>query len=124
VREGARTAFEAALDDDLNISAGLAAVFELVRDVNRRIDARRLSTGDATAVLETLRRLDTVLGLLPDAPRSLDAESAAVLQARAEARAARDWARSDALRGELAGRGITVEDTRDGQRWRWEEAAE
>jgi cysteinyl-tRNA synthetase len=122
--EGARTAFEAALDDDLNISAALAAVFELVRDVNRRIDARRLSTGDATAVLETLRRLDTVLGLLPDAPRDLDSESEAMLLARAEARATRDWARSDALRDELAGRGITVEDTRDGQRWRWEEAAE
>ncbi len=114
----ARAAFEAALDDDLNISAGLAAVFDLVRDLNRRIDARVLSTDDATTALGVLRDLDRVLGLLPDPPAELDVDSAALLAARQAARDARDWARSDALRDELLGRGIAVEDTRDGQRWR------
>ncbi len=63
----ARKAFIAAMDDDLGISAALAAVFELVREVNRRIAARSLSTADAARALDALRDLDRVLGLLPDA---------------------------------------------------------
>ncbi len=118
VLDDARTAFGAALDDDLNISAGLAAVFDLVRDLNRRIEARSLSTSDAGKALAALRDLDRVLGVLPDAAADLDPDTAALLEARLAARAARDWASSDRLRDELTGRGITVEDTRDGQRWR------
>jgi cysteinyl-tRNA synthetase len=116
--EAARAAFDAALDDDLNVSAALAAVFELVRDVNRRIDARRLSTADADRVGETLRAFDRVLGVLPEPADELAPDLQALLDERAAARAARDWAASDRLRDELAGRGILVEDTRDGQRWR------
>ena len=113
----ARSAFEAALDDDLNISAGLAAVFDLVRGLNRRIDARSLSTDDARSALRLLRDLDQVLAVLPDAPAELDPESAVLLDAREAARAAREWTRSDELRDALLERGIAVEDTRDGQRW-------
>jgi cysteinyl-tRNA synthetase len=115
---GAREAFGAALDDDLGISAALAALFDLVRELNRRLDARLLSTADAGRATELLRDLDRVLGVLPEPEASIDAESAALLEARAAARAARDWAASDRLRDELAARGIAVEDTRDGQRWR------
>ena len=115
---GTRTAFEAALDDDLNISAALAAVFELVREANRRIDARSISSGDAAAILALLRDLDSVLGLLPDGGDTIEPRAAALLEERIAARAARDWARSDALRDELLRLGIAVEDTRDGQRWR------
>ena len=114
----ARDAFTAAMDDDLNISPALASVFELVRELNRRIAARALSTPDAATALAALRGLDEVLGLLPVAEDALAPELEALLDARAAARAARDWARSDALRDELAVHGIAVEDTRDGQRWR------
>ena len=114
----AREAFGAALDDDLNISQALAAVFDLVRDLNRRIDARLLSTEDAGRALDLLRDLDRVLGVLPDPDDAIDAETAALIEARAAARGARDWAESDRLRDVLATRGIAVEDTRDGQRWR------
>jgi cysteinyl-tRNA synthetase len=117
--EGARQAFCDALDDDLNVSAALAAVFELVRDLNRRIEARSLSTDDAARAVAALRDLDRVLGVLPEpAVESLDADLRALLDDRDAARAARDWAASDRLRDELAQRGIAVEDTRDGQRWR------
>jgi cysteinyl-tRNA synthetase len=115
---GAREAFGAALDDDLGISPALAALFDLVRELNRRIDGRLLSTGDAERSIALLRDLDRVLGVLPDDDAALDPESAALLEARAAARAARDWSASDRLRDELAVRGIAVEDTRDGQRWR------
>ena len=114
----AREAFGAALDDDLGISPALAVLFDLVRDLNRRIDDRLLSDGDAQRALDVLRDLDRVLGVLPDADDGLDPEAMALLDARAAARAARDWPESDRLRDELAARGVAVEDTRDGQRWR------
>jgi cysteinyl-tRNA synthetase len=118
VLQEARAAFEAALDDDLNISAALGALFDLVRDLNRRIDARRLSTDDARRALGLLRDLDRVLAVLPAEESELEPDIAALLEERIAARAARDWAASDRLRDELAARGIAVEDTRDGQRWR------
>jgi cysteinyl-tRNA synthetase len=116
--ESSRAAFGEALDDDLNISEALAALFELVRDLNRRIEARSLSTADAGRALALLRELDTVLGVLPEAADELPADLRSMLEERAAARAARDWAASDRLRDALAARGVTVEDTRDGQRWR------
>jgi cysteinyl-tRNA synthetase len=114
----ARGAFDAALGDDLNVSAGLGAVFDLVRDVNRRIDARSLSTADAGRIDAFLRELDTVLAILPDPIDGLEPHVAALLEERVRARASKDWAASDRLRDELAAAGIAVEDTRDGQRWR------
>ncbi len=116
--DGAREAFVAAMDDDLNISPALAAVFDLVRELNRRIAARSMSTADAGRALQALRDLDEVLGLLPPADDALTPELQALLDARAAARAAKQWAESDRLRDALAERGIAVEDTRDGQRWR------
>jgi cysteinyl-tRNA synthetase len=116
---GARQAFIEAMDDDLGISSALGAVFELVREVNRRIAARSLSTADAARVLDALRDLDRALGLLPDVGEPvLAADVAELLDRRAAARGVRDWAASDRLRDELAARGIAVEDSRDGQRWR------
>jgi cysteinyl-tRNA synthetase len=114
----AERAFDEALDDDLNVSAALAVVFDLVRDLNRRIDGRSLSSADAASALDRLRALDEVLGVLPDAADELDEDTRLLLETRATARANRDWAASDRLRDELAERGIAVEDTRDGQRWR------
>ncbi|HYC07960.1 MAG TPA: cysteine--tRNA ligase [Candidatus Binatia bacterium] len=123
VLETARADFEAALDDDLNVSPALAAVFELVRELNRRIDARTLSTADAERGLALIAALDTVLGVTAPAEAELEPELTALLDARAAARADRDWAESDRLRDELLTRGVAVEDTRDGQRWRRVEVA-
>ena len=113
-----REAFGSALDDDLNVSAALGAVFDLVRELNRRIERRALSSADAARALEVLRDLDRVLAVLPEPEPGLDPEVTALLEAREAARAARDWAASDRLRDELIARGISVEDTRDGQRLR------
>jgi cysteinyl-tRNA synthetase len=118
VLAAARHAFGAALDDDLAVSPALAALFDLVRDLNRRIAERTLSTEDAERALAAVRDLDEVLGVLPDPVDALPAELAALLESRAVARAARDWAAADRLRDELAAAGVLVEDTRDGQRWR------
>ena len=114
----ARATFGAALDDDLNISEALAATFDLLRDLNRRIETRSISTADAARALELMRDLDAVLGVLPDPDEDLSPELRAMVDERAAARSARDWAASDRLRDELLAHGIAVEDTRDGQRWR------
>ena len=114
----ARARFEAALDDDLNVSAALAALFDLVRELNRRIAERSLSTADAGRALGSLRDLDRVLAILPDEAADLPPGAADLLSARVAARANRDWATSDRLRDELATLGVVVEDTPDGQRWK------
>ena len=120
--ERARAAFEASMDEDLAIAPALGAVFDLVRDLNRRIDDRTLSTADAQRAAAALRDLDRVLGVMEsdeaaegDGP---SVEVAALLDERVQARAAKDWTRSDTLRAQLAGLGILVEDTRDGQLWK------
>ena len=122
VLAAARSGFEAALDDDLNVSAALAALFDVVRELNRRIADRALSTADAAKALGLLRDLDRVLAILPDEAAELPAGAAELLAAREAARAGRDWAASDRLRDELAALGVAVEDTRDGQRWKRIEA--
>ncbi|MFI5259229.1 MAG: cysteine--tRNA ligase [Candidatus Limnocylindrales bacterium] len=116
--DNARASFEAAMDDDLNISPALAAVFDLIRELNRRIDARTISTADAGRAVEFIHDLDRVLAIAPPEEAALDLELARLLDDRAAARAGKDWAASDRLRTVLAERGILVEDTRDGQRWR------
>jgi len=113
----ARDAFKATMDDDLNVSGALGAVFELVRDLNRRVDARSLSTADARRAAAALRDLDSVLGVI-QLPDALPDGAQALLEQRVAARANREWAKSDELRDALAALGVTVEDTRDGQRWR------
>ena len=116
--DASRAAFSAALDDDLNISPALAALFDFAREVNRRLDVRALSSADAVRLAAFVRDLDRVLAVAEEDAAELPAELAALLEERGAARAARDWATADRLRDELAARGVAVEDTRDGQRWR------
>jgi cysteinyl-tRNA synthetase len=118
VLDDARSRFTSAMDDDLNVAPALAVVFDLARELNRRMAARTISTADAARAAAFLRDLDRVLAVIEDEAAELEPGIVERLEARAAARAARDWAASDRLRDELAERGIAVEDTRDGQRWR------
>lgn len=111
-----RERFAAAMNDDLAVPEALAALFDFVREGNRLLDAS-CSAATAAAMLDTLRELDRTLGILAQ-PVELPAGASDLLAARAAARAARDFAESDRLRDELAARGVLVEDSRDGQRWR------
>ena len=123
--ERAVAAFRSAMDDDFNAADALSAVFVLVRDVNAALGARTaVRPEDRDAVLEALRSVDGVLGLLEVAhtARSVDAGTEAwiegKIQERAEARARRDFAAADAVRDELAERGVVLEDGPDGTRWK------
>lgn len=125
---GVLAAFAAAMDDDLNTSVALAAVYDLVCTVNSRLDelgTLAITTAEAVTALDTFQRIDSVLGLLAAAAREkddvVDEKLAAwvegLLKERADARSARDFARADEIRDELAARGILVEDTPTGARW-------
>ena len=116
--ETTREEFTTALDDDLNTPAAFAAVFEVVRELNRRIAARTLSTADARAGAALIRDLDRVMAVAEEDEAPLPPDLLALLERRAAARRDRDFATSDRLREELSTAGVAVEDTADGQRWR------
>jgi cysteinyl-tRNA synthetase len=116
----AREAFDEALDDDLNTSRALAAVFEWVRDANRAMDEGRASAADRSELEAVLEAFDAVYDVLTPDPDELrlEVEIQALIDEREAARRAREWGRADALRGRLEELGILVEDTPAGPRWK------
>ncbi len=135
----AQAAFAEALLDDLNVAGALAALFVFVNEANRLLDGMPGAPGTTVAspasvggppraalegAREFLHDVDRVLGLLEVGrrARSVDGELAAWVEERIrerkEARAARNWARADEIREELSGRGIVLEDSAGGTRWK------
>ncbi len=111
--------FEEGMDDDLNTSVALAVIHNLTRVVNTALARKKLQEENKVEVLELLQRFDTVLNIFGDAqPEMLDSEIQNLIDERQEARRRRDFARGDEIRDELAGRGIVLEDTKDGVRWK------
>ncbi len=110
-------AFGDALDDDLNISAALAAVFDFIRDTNKLVDQNELSAQGAKRAQTLLDRFDAVVGLFPPAAEAaVPKEITDLVLERQQARRDKDFARADAIRDALAQQGWTIEDTQDGPR--------
>ena len=123
----ALAAFATAMDQDLNTSVALAALHELVGRVNARLhelEGRPISEAEKQAALRAFDRMDSVFGFvaLADAENVVDDDLAAWVEerilARQAARKARDFAQADAIRDEIAARGVVVEDTAQGARWK------
>jgi len=108
--------FGDALDDDLNISAAMAAVFEFIRETNRKIDAGEIGIADAQAALAMFDRLDDVVGLLNPGGEGVPEAVMEKVMARQQARRDKDFAKSDAIRDELLAEGWVIKDTPDGPR--------
>jgi cysteinyl-tRNA synthetase len=116
--EEAVQAFGSALDDDLSIAEALAAVFDLVRDGNRAMDESALSKTGRSKLQGALENINSVLDVMNPVKAELDAEVEALIAEREKAREAKDFARADDIRDELAAMGIELEDTATGTRWR------
>ena len=113
-----KAGFSEGLDDDLNISPSLAAIFDFVRDVNRVIAESGISSDDAAKVKAAMDGFDTVLAILRKEEVSLDAEVEGLLAERLAARKSRDFKKSDAIRDQLLAMGIILEDTPQGTVWK------
>ena len=117
--EKAVSDFEAAMDDDFNTAAALASIHDLVREINTILANDRLGSDDRAAVLNALSIFDSVLGVFgPEEDQMLEADIEALITERQNARHDRNFARSDEIRDQLAAKGIILEDTRDGVRWK------
>jgi cysteinyl-tRNA synthetase len=119
---GVQAGFGEAMDDDLNVSVALGALFDFAREVNALLDADVVSRSEADEIGTLMRGFDGVLGVIGEAEmeEALPKEAEELIKKREEARKARDWARADALRLRLREMGVVVEDTSQGARWRLE----
>lgn len=116
---GALNDFEAAMDDNLNTSVALAALHNLTREINTALAAESLREDDRKSVLETIEKIDSVLNIFgEEKAEMLDSEIESLMEERREARRNRNFARSDEIRDTLAEKGIVLEDTKDGVRWK------
>jgi cysteinyl-tRNA synthetase len=111
--------FTAAVNDDLNIPGAMAVVFNLVRESNAALHSGRLTSGGAAAVGSLFNRFDQVLGVVNferSAAAEIPSDIQALIDARAAARAGKNWQESDRIRDELAAHGWTVRDSKEGQK--------
>jgi cysteinyl-tRNA synthetase len=111
--------FTKALDDDLNIAAALAAVFTWATPLNKQ---KKIPYPQARSAFAALKKIDHVLAVIFPPLHPLDVETTAKVEAlmiqRAQARAAKDWPKSDQLRAQLAGLNVEVQDSPTATTWR------
>lgn len=113
--------FENHMDDDLNTAAALGVIFEYVRVANAAMDAGSFSSANVEEALDLLQRFDQIFDILKPTRKDSDLsdeEVDALIAERQQARQSRNFKRSDEIRDELAAKGVILEDTRDGVRWK------
>ena len=112
------TRFDEAMDDDFNTADAIAAIFELVKFINTNTDGESYKAY-LSALHEQIRELSDVCGLIVDQKEEmLDADIEKLIEERQAARKAKDFTRADAIRNELLEKGIVLEDTREGVKWK------
>jgi cysteinyl-tRNA synthetase len=104
------------MDEDLNVSAGWAVLFDWVRDTNRSLAAGQLTATQAAAGLAAWQKIDSVFGVGRKQESEAPPEIVQLLEDRQAARKAKDFKRADALREELKNKGWIIEDTPKGPR--------
>jgi cysteinyl-tRNA synthetase len=110
--------FEDSMDDDLNVPLALAAFFNFQRTINSAVDAGNLSAAGRDAVLDALKRVDSVFGVMRFEDDTLSADLSALIREREAARAKSDYKRADEIRSELKAKGVMIQDTANGTQWK------
>jgi len=119
--DAAAAAFRDSLNEDLNTAEALGAIFEYVREANTAMDSGGFRAGNVPAALDLLRRFDSIFDVLAPTVQTnqiLDSEVESLIAERAAAKKARNFARADQIREQLAEQGIILEDTKAGVRWK------
>jgi cysteinyl-tRNA synthetase len=106
------------MDDDLGIGEALAAVFEFVKEVNAKLAANQVDAKDAGNYLDALKQIDSVLGVMTFETGSLDSDIQRLVDEREAARKRKDFKSADRIRDELKAKGVILEDTPTGIRWK------
>ncbi|MGD6933587.1 MAG: cysteine--tRNA ligase [Candidatus Bathyarchaeia archaeon] len=111
--------FGEAMDDDLNISNALAALFDFVREINNLLDANLVNKEEADELGGLMMQFDSVLGVIGkvEVEEALPSDIDALVQKREAARKAKNWKEADQIRAQLKAMGIVIEDTAQGVRW-------
>ncbi|MCK9273547.1 MAG: cysteine--tRNA ligase [Syntrophales bacterium] len=112
-----RKSFFEAMDDDFNISGALAAIFSFVKTVHPMLSEQGLSQSQLDAVIEVLKKIDDVLGIMDFQETELEKKVEDLIQQRDLARKTARWEEADRIRQELAKKGIRLQDTPDGTLW-------
>ncbi len=110
--------FEEFMDDDLNFSPAVAAIFELVKETNKAVEERNISQENLKEVYEAIMSFDKVFGVLEHKKEELPQEIKKLIEQREVARKRKDFAEADKIRSELMEKGILLEDTPSGVRWK------
>ncbi len=111
--------FDNALNDDLNISSGLAALFDFIGKVNAPVAEGKISRQDAGKIIKELESINKILGIMDFEEQTLSHDIAGLIQKREAARKAGKWQEADSLRSQLAGFGVEVSDSQQGTIWRF-----
>ncbi len=116
--QAARDRFKEAMDNDLNTSAALAVMFDFVRSTYQKDNQNAISGGDARVAIEFFQEFNAIFDLLGPEPELLEEEISRQIEARLAARRRRDFFEADRIRDWLLSKGILLEDTREGTRWK------
>jgi cysteinyl-tRNA synthetase len=111
--------FEKALDDDINISGALAALFGFIGKINAPLAQGKISGPDAQKIIKALEKINEILGIMDIGEQALHRDVAELVQKRETARKAGNWQEADLLRDQLAALGVEVLDSHQGTIWRF-----
>ena len=110
--------FEEAMDDDLNISIALSHIFEFVKETNTLMMENKIGKIDSKKIIKLIDNLDKVLGVLEEKEEKLSQELKKLIDEREKARKEKDYTKADKIRQQLKEKGIILEDTKEGVRWK------
>ena len=118
ITQKTRKEFIEKMDDDLNISNALALVFEFVKEVNTLMMENKVGKNDAKKIIKLMKDFDKVLGVLEEKEEQLSPDLKSLIKEREKARKEKNWEKADRIRKYLKSRGIILEDTEGGVRWK------